>query len=66
MAYIKTAKPKMQDFMLREQGDYLLLESGGRIVIRNKWNRIAESTASWSKVVESTASWSKVDKSAIP
>ena len=56
MAYTISAKPKMQDFMLRQQGDFLLLQCGGRIMIRDKWK----------KVVEQTASWTKVAKPAIP
>lgn len=42
MAYDKVAKPKMQDFMLRQQGDYLLLQNGGRIKIRDKWKKVAK------------------------
>lgn len=52
MAYTKIAKPKAVDYMTREQGDYLLLENGGRIILRRAWSRIAEPLASYSKIIK--------------
>lgn len=37
MAYTKEAKPKITDYLKREQNDYILLENGGKIIIRTAW-----------------------------
>lgn len=52
MAYTKIAKPKGTDYLEKEDGDYLLLESGGRIVLRRIWSKITKPTASYTKIAK--------------
>lgn len=42
MAFIIVPKPKLIDFLKRQQGDYLLLENGGKIVITYGWKKVAK------------------------
>ena len=52
MAYTKIAKPNMNGFLEREQDDYILLETGGKIIINSGFSKIAKSTGSYSKVAK--------------
>lgn len=40
MSYTIVARPRSRDFMKRQQGDFLLLQTGGKIIIRNLWQRV--------------------------
>lgn len=66
MAYTKIPKPKAVDYLEREQGSYLLLQGGGRIIIREAWKGIAKPTASYSKIGKPSATFNKVAKPSIP
>ena len=68
MGYTKEAKPSISwlalpliYFLLREQGDYLLTETGGKIIISGD-----HPLTSWSKDDKGSTSWSKEVKPSIP
>lgn len=66
MSYTKEAKPKIADYLKREQNDYILLENGGKIIIRRAWTAEAKPTAPATGEAKPTATWSKEAKPAIP
>lgn len=66
MSYTKVPKPKAVDYLEREQGDYILLEGGGRIIIREAWHEIEKPTASFTKIGKPSVTFTKVAKPSIP
>lgn len=66
MSYTKTPKPKIADYLEREEGSYLLLEHGGRIVLRRAYTEVEKPSGSYMQVAKPTGSWSKEVKPSIP
>ena len=52
MVYIKIPKPASKDYLEKQDGDYLLLQNGGRIILRGIWSRIAKPLASYTKIAK--------------
>lgn len=52
MSYTITPKPAAVDYLKRQQGDYLLLEGGGRIIIRRASTRVTKPTGVWTPVAK--------------
>jgi hypothetical protein len=52
MAYTKIAKPNMKGYLQREEEGYILLESGGKIIINTGFSKIAKTIASYTKIAK--------------
>jgi len=49
MAYTKEPKPKMVEYLKRQQNDYILLQNGGKIILRRLWSELAKPIAVYTK-----------------
>lgn len=52
MAYTKIPKPSMNSFLQTQEGGYLLLESGGRIILNRGFSKLPKLTAVYTKIAK--------------